>query len=86
MFSFTIPEEAVCDDDGNVVRYEVLSLDGSPVPQWLSFDSNTKTLSGIPETIENITLRFNAYDDKNVMAAFGLAINVLKNSSPITQI
>lgn len=78
MFSFIIPEEAVCDEDGIVVRYEVLSLDGSPLPQWLSFDPKTKTLSGIPESIENITLRFNAYDDKDVMAAFGLAINVLE--------
>ena len=77
MFSFIVPDDAVCDDDGNSIRYEVLSLDSSPLPAWLSFDSKTKILSGTPVTTGKVTLRFNAYDDKEVMAAFGLAINVL---------
>jgi len=76
-FSFIVPDDAVCDDDGSTIRYEVLSLDSSPMPAWLSFDSKTKTLSGTPETAGKVTLRFNAYDDKDVMTAFGLAINVL---------
>ena len=77
MFSFIVPDDAVCDDDGSSIRYEVLSLDSSPMPAWLRFDSNTKTLSGTPETVGKVTLRFNAFDDKEVMTAFGLAINVL---------
>jgi len=76
MFSFVVPDDAVCDDDGNSIRYEVLSLDSSPMPAWLSFDPQTKTLSGTPETAGNVTLRFNAYDDKNVMTAFGFIINI----------
>lgn len=77
MFSFILPDDAVCDDDGGIIRYQVLSLDSSPMPAWLSFDAKSKTLSGTPETAGKVTLRFNAYDDKNVMTAFGLAINVL---------
>ncbi|MBI5021696.1 MAG: hypothetical protein HZB59_09680 [Ignavibacteriales bacterium] len=77
MFSFIVPDDAVCDDDGNSIRYEVLSLDSSPMPSWLSFNSQTKILSGTPVTAGKITLRFNAYDDKKVMTAFGLTINVL---------
>ncbi|MCX6175483.1 MAG: putative Ig domain-containing protein [Ignavibacteriales bacterium] len=77
MFSFIIPDDAVCDDDGSSIRYEVLSLDSSPMPAWLRFDSRTKTLSGTPETAGKVTLRFNAFDDKDVMTAFGIVINVL---------
>lgn len=77
MFSFVVPEDAVCDDDGNSIRYEVLSLDSSPMPAWLSFDSKTKILSGTPGAAGKVVLRFNAYDDKEVMTAFGLVINVL---------
>ncbi len=76
MFSFIVPADAVCDDDGNSIRYEVLSLDSSPMPAWLSFDSKTKTLSGTPETEGKVTLRFDAYDNKDAMTAFGLVINV----------
>lgn len=75
--TFTIPDDAVCDDDGASIHYEVLSLDGSELPKWLKFDSNTNTLSGIPQSIGRVALRFNAIDDKGSMTAFGFVINVV---------
>lgn len=77
MFSFILPDDAVCDDDGSSIRYEVLSLDSSPLPEWLSFDEKTKTLFGTPVSAGKIIIRFNAFDDKDVMTAFGLLINIL---------
>jgi hypothetical protein len=74
---FIIPKDAVCDDDGVSIRYEVLSLNGTELPKWLSFDKETNTLSGIPETAGKIVLRVNAYDDKGTMTAFGLVFNIV---------
>lgn len=77
-FTFILPEDAVCDEDGTGIRYEILSLDSSPLPGWLKFDSKSRTLSGIPTKVEKVVLRVNAYDDKQAVVAFRLIINVSK--------
>lgn len=76
IFSFILPEDAVCDDDGVIARYEVLSLDQSKLPEWLSWDEKTKTLQGTPVSAGKVIIRFNAYDDKGAMTAFGLSVNI----------
>ena len=76
MFSFIIPDDAFCDEDGNTIINEVLLLDGKPLPSWLVFDAKTKTLSGTPAEADNIVLRINAYDEKKEMAAFRFIISV----------
>lgn len=75
--NFTFQNDVVCDDDGESIRYEVLSLDGSALPKWLNFDAKTKTISGTAQTAGRTVLRVNAYDDKNALTAFGFVINVL---------
>lgn len=75
-FSFTIPNDAVCDDDGQAIDYEVLLIDGKPLPAWLTFDLKSRTLSGTPKEVGDVILRINAYDDKKVMAAFRFIITV----------
>lgn len=75
-FSYTLPNDAVCDDDGLNIRYEVLLLDGKPLPAWLTFDAKTKALTGTPNVSGELVLRVNAYDDKNAMTAFRFFISV----------
>lgn len=75
-FSYTMPIDAVCDDDGNTITYEALLIDSSPLPAWLSFDPNTRTLTGTPKQAGNVILRINAYDDKRDMTAFRYIITV----------
>jgi hypothetical protein len=75
-FSFTIPVDAICDDDGKIGRFEALLIDGNPLPAWLLFDEKTRTLAGTPSETGDLALRINAYDDKNEMAAFRLIISV----------
>ena len=78
-FSYSLPTDAFCDDDGQVIKYEALLIDGNPLPAWLSFDAGTNTLTGTPGEAGNVVLRINAYDDKNEMAAFRLIISVSEN-------
>ena len=75
-FTYTLPTDAVCDEDGKVVKYEALLIDGNPLPGWLSFYEESKTLTGTPTEAGDVVLRINAYDDKKAMAAFRLIISV----------
>lgn len=75
-FSFTFPDDAVCDDDGHTIAYEALLIDGKPLPAWLTFDSRSRTLNGLPNEVGDVILRINAYDDKKAMTAFRFIISV----------
>jgi uncharacterized delta-60 repeat protein len=46
--SHQIPADAFYDPDGDVLVYSASLPDGSPLPEWLSFDAATRTLSGKP--------------------------------------
>jgi Ca2+-binding RTX toxin-like protein len=49
IFSFTIPENAFSDVDTNDnLTYSATLDNGNPLPNWLSFNASTRTLSGIP--------------------------------------
>jgi Ca2+-binding RTX toxin-like protein len=50
-FSFTVPSGAFADDDaahGDLLTYNAVLADGSPLPTWLSFNPTTRTFSGTP--------------------------------------
>jgi Ca2+-binding RTX toxin-like protein len=48
-FSFKLSEGAFIDPNPqDVLTYAVQLEDGSPLPEWLSFDAHTRTLSGAP--------------------------------------
>lgn len=47
-FSFTIPDGAFADPDGDVLTYTIQMENGLPLPSWLTFDPQTRTLSGTP--------------------------------------
>jgi Ca2+-binding RTX toxin-like protein len=48
-WTFTIPVDAFTDADvGDTLAFAATSLDGSPLPAWLSFDAATRTFTGTP--------------------------------------
>ena len=48
-FSWTVPATAFRDVDvGDTLTYSMRMADGSALPSWLTFDSNTRKLSGTP--------------------------------------
>ncbi|MBD1940363.1 DUF4347 domain-containing protein [Microcoleus sp. FACHB-68] len=49
LFSYTFAENTFVDADGNALTYTLTLADGSPLPAWLSFDPQTRTISGTPE-------------------------------------
>lgn len=52
-FSVIVPEDAFLDVDvGDALTYSASLGDGTPLPAWLSFDADTRTLSGTPSNAE----------------------------------
>ncbi|MBD2040242.1 FG-GAP-like repeat-containing protein, partial [Microcoleus sp. FACHB-672] len=48
LFSYTFAENTFVDADGNALTYTLTLADGSPLPAWLSFEAQTRTISGTP--------------------------------------
>jgi hypothetical protein len=78
-FSSTLPNDAVCDEEGDTVTFEAVLINSNPLPAWLTFNAKTRTLLGTPTEAGIIVLRINAYDDKKEMTAFRFIISVAVN-------
>ena len=48
-YSYQVPAEAFEDLDGDTLDYTATLSDGSPLPDWLSFDTSSRTFSGTPD-------------------------------------
>ncbi|KEQ18405.1 retention module-containing protein, partial [Endozoicomonas numazuensis] len=48
-FSYTLPANAFSDDDGDSLTFSTSLANGDPLPAWLTFDTGTRTFSGIPD-------------------------------------
>jgi hypothetical protein len=52
-YSFTLPVDSLLGvEPGEILSYSATQADGSPLPDWLIFDSSRRTFSGTP-TCEN---------------------------------
>ncbi|PHS26635.1 MAG: hypothetical protein COA83_02885 [Methylophaga sp.] len=47
-FDFTIPDNVFTDLEGDALTFTATLIDGSELPEWLSFDSQTWQFSGMP--------------------------------------
>jgi hypothetical protein len=56
-FTFTVPDNIFFDDDSNIpLTYSAQLLNGNPIPEWLVFDPSTKTFSGTPAEVGELTV------------------------------
>ena len=55
-FQFQVPAGAFSDPDGDALRYAATLDDGTPLPAWLTFDAQSRTFSGTPQTADAGTL------------------------------
>jgi len=85
-FVFTIPANSFFDPDGETLAYSATSLDGSPLPTWLSFDSTAAAFSGTPAQPDvgtlNILVTATDTSGRSVEDAFTLSI-APTNDAPV---
>ena len=87
LWTFQIPANLFTDPDNDPVLINVSMADGSALPAWLSYDSLTRTLSGLPpENFHGVfDLRVNGTDgQQTVEAPFRLTITPV-NDAPVAR-
>ncbi|MCK4784508.1 MAG: VCBS domain-containing protein, partial [Desulfobacteraceae bacterium] len=63
-FSWKMPKDSFIDiDQGDVLDYTATLADGSPLPEWLSFDAEKQTFSGwTPKMVDYVDVQVTATD------------------------
>ncbi|ULJ70406.1 putative Ig domain-containing protein [Wielerella bovis] len=76
--TYTLPETLFIDDDVDPLTYHVQSANGEALPEWLNFDSKTRTLSGMPdfESAGFYPLRIIATDSKGLSSSMTWQLEV----------
>ncbi|KRX01795.1 Cadherin-like protein [Pseudocohnilembus persalinus] len=74
-FEFTIQSDSFEDEDKQL-SITATQKDGSPLPEWLEFDSNSNTFYGTPEEIVNVEIQLTATDieGKSVQTIFKIEV------------
>jgi len=85
-FNFTFAENTFIDEDfGDILHYEASIKDKKQLPEWLVFNSETRTFSGIPlnEHVGEIELQVVAFDMFNESDTAYFTIKVINtNDAP----
>ena len=86
-FSLTIPDEFIIDPEGRNFKLTVFDQAGV-LPDWLTFDNETRTLSGIPNpTLQDVyTLTVHAFElgPPDLFNSFTFDLNVQDGDAPFT--
>lgn len=62
-FEYAVPDTVFIDDDGNnTLTYSARLTNGNPLPGWLAFDTLAAVFSGIPDQLQELTIRIIAKD------------------------
>jgi Domain of unknown function (DUF4347)/RTX calcium-binding nonapeptide repeat (4 copies)/FG-GAP-like repeat/Calx-beta domain len=62
-FTYTFPQNTFTDPDlGDKLTYTATLMDGSPLPSWLTFNPDTRTLSGTSPQHQQLTIKLTATD------------------------
>ena len=72
-------------DAGDTLTYTVTLAGGAPLPAWLTFDGVTRTFSGTPTTVENLSIVVTATDLSAASASntFTLQVNAAPAVMPV---
>ncbi len=79
-FSYTFPDSTFIDDDGNnTLTYSAALSNGTPLPSWLSFDSTTRTFSGVISPVQSINIKVTATDNAGTSASCTFTLNIIQH-------
>ncbi len=82
-FSYILPASLFVDPDfGDALTWTVVQADGSPLPDWLTFDPATRTLSGTPDAAGPLALKAVATDLAGASAEVALTLPVTVPNAP----
>jgi Ca2+-binding RTX toxin-like protein len=85
-FSFQIPADAFSDVDGDALVHSATLPGGDPLPDWLTFDAETRTFSGTPEQAQvgsiDVVVQVTDPDGRSAEDTFTLAVSNV-NDAPI---
>ncbi|HNY02430.1 MAG TPA: putative Ig domain-containing protein [Bacteroidales bacterium] len=77
MFRYPVPDSTFIDDDGNnTLSFSAKLSNGTPLPEWLSFDTVTAAFSGIPSLIQILNVRLTAKDNAGASVSTTFKISV----------
>ena len=86
-FRYVVP--AFDDPDGQTLTYRATQADGSALPVWLAFNTETRTFSGTPPTTGRIEIRVtatdNAYPPYQASVTFSLTVRAPVTRPPVTR-
>ncbi|MBF0452311.1 MAG: tandem-95 repeat protein, partial [Candidatus Magnetomorum sp.] len=91
-YSFTFAADTFSDDDvtfGDTISYTAMLADGSPLPDWLTFDVDNRHFSGTPENddVGMYTITVIAEDTLNLTAEDSFYLTVVNiNDAPVISI
>ncbi|RRC96646.1 hypothetical protein EHS89_20965, partial [Amphritea balenae] len=85
-FSFALPADSFSDPDaGDMLTYKLTAIDGTDLPDWLSFDPESLTLSGTPPAgVADLQLMVTATDSYGLSVSDQFSLNVEPQFSEIT--
>ncbi len=88
-FTFTFDEAAFADADGDTLTYTAALADGSDLPDWLTFDADTRTFSSTRTLTQSdagtlsITVTATDPDGEAVTDTFTLTVENIDNNAPV---
>ncbi len=86
---FQVPADTFSDADDANLSYTATLTDGSPLPAWLSFDSSSRTFSGMPGNHDagSLSVTVKASDGAaEANANFTLTINSVNDAPVLTNV
>ncbi len=85
--SYTLPDNSFIDDDGyETLTYSASIKTGEKLPDWLNFDSETKTFSGTPTATEKITIKVSATDTAGESVSDEFTLSVFEGAVGMKEI
>jgi hypothetical protein len=86
LFSYTIPDSSFFDDnENNTLTYSATLSNGSPLPAWLPFNSETGSFAGTLDSIGAITIKVTATDIEMASISTTFTLKIVGNPTDLIQ-